>query len=137
MSAAKTEYDKSYWPDCGTTIAALPNDLNELWTNYSDQAETFVAESIVNESYAGMWLDIGDVEIAIIDPVWGIGGDTIVHKQPFTDFIQSAFNMYADLKHPEDQQNWLTALDKMEAAIKDARTKTMEKHNEPRSDDAN
>lgn len=110
-------FDRSYWPEGGTTISHLPVDLNTLWEEFYDQTQTFVAESLIDDPpWGSISLDKASVEIGL----WTVGNDIVTLEFDLPERIQTAAEDYAIIQSDEQAEEalrWIAGLDKIGEAV--------------------
>jgi hypothetical protein len=119
------EFDRIYWPECGTIIAAaLPADLDDLWEYHADQASVFVAEAIIENPPRVFFQGDGRIEIFL----WTVGGDTLVLYEPLDQLIAD-MDFYDGIRSQEQADDviaQIATLEKIEAAIATAKNRMHE-----------
>ena len=117
-------FDKSRWPDGGTVVSAMPQDLNDLWNHHESQAATFVAEAILSDPPV-MALNLSEQPHALlICFLWTVGDDGLRIEEPLAGLIEEAATMYEEIRsqaQADDVRAQLVGLQDIERAV--ARTK--------------
>lgn len=117
-------FDKSYWPDCGTVVPSIPEDLNELWEYRADQAAVFVAEAIIqDEPSSHVMLEGGTAKVETF--LWSVGGDTLTVEEDLSDLIRASARVYEVIVSPAQEQDVverLSSLDAVEKSLAEARS---------------
>ncbi len=119
------QFDKKYWPECGSRIGIRPADgydLNDLWDTHRDQSSVFVAEALIADP-PDIYLALeshADVTVSL----WEVGGDTVMVSEPLVDLIDRSYRDYDQIRGPEQEQDvkdTLAQLERISDAISRAR----------------
>ena len=115
--------DRSYWPEGGTKVAAIPSDLNDLWDTFPDQATTFVAEALADRDDINAHFHCQDASIQVY--LWSVGGDTLTVRFDLKEEIKFSASDYYVRSEPQAQEvlECVQGLQALEGAVRDARVK--------------
>jgi hypothetical protein len=123
---SKVNFDKSFWPESGTTVPAMPTDLDDLWGgDLEDQASTFVAHALIsNPPRMCLSLNARPEHAEILVYLWDIGGDCLVIHEPLPELIIESAHFYYDKitsnAQAEDVQSHIKALQEVMRAASEA-----------------
>jgi len=125
--------DRTYWPECGTKVPAIPTDLQILWDDYPDQASVFVAEALTESNHLDANFSCQDGSIVVY--LWSVGGDTLSVRYDLQEEIKDTVSDYMDiLSEPQAEEvaECVQGLQALEDAVRDARVKLENKLTEYR-----
>ncbi len=124
MQMTEIVFDKKHWPKGGTTVDALLRlrDLTDLWTDYEDQASTFIAEALIDDPpHAHIDLLGGEIETFL----WTVGGDCVCLREPLGPMIEDAISELDHLDNAaEVQKELLECWRRFQAAVNKAKERS-------------
>lgn len=112
---SKVTFDRSYWP-------AKPISLDDILAEHPDEAEIFVAESLINDPPTmTVHVDGEDAEIQVF--LWSVGGDTVAVTEPLVELIEETegYGEIISEEQAEDVKKRLANLEKLENAIQNVK----------------
>jgi hypothetical protein len=113
------DFDRQYWP----TKKPVTIDMDTFFSNYPDEIDVFVAESVIaNPPLMCIHFD-GDEPIIEIF-LWDVGDDVVTVRTSLAALIEDDATDYDKIRSTEqadDIKQRLTNLDKLQAAINNAK----------------